>query len=72
MGALTRERTMKLTITTTLNRLRAANGASKTPTPTIFNASGHHVGYVSYNGRAWLGNRIGKTEGNIFGYDACP
>lgn len=37
-------------------RDKSGMGASKTPTPLLFNADGSVVGYVSYNGRVWPGH----------------
>lgn len=36
-------------------RDKSGNGASRTPSPLIVDENGVAIGYVSYNGRVWLG-----------------
>lgn len=36
-------------------RDKAMTGASRTPTPLVYDAAGKQIGYISYNGRVWPG-----------------
>lgn len=37
-------------------RDKAGTGASRTPTPMVYNAAGDLVAHISYNGRVWSGH----------------
>jgi len=37
-------------------RDKAGTGASRTPTPLIYDGAGEQIAYISYNGRVWAGS----------------